>query len=82
MKQNGILSYSTCSFSKRQNEDIVTWLLDKEPNAVVERVPGSEKFPVAPNLPNTDPRLDCKVLRFTPADSQTSGLFVARIRKI
>ncbi|KAJ3193819.1 hypothetical protein HK101_004034 [Irineochytrium annulatum] len=81
LRPGGVLVYSTCSFSKRQNEDVVTWLLDSEPRAVVVPVVGAEALPTAPELPDCDARLVGNVLRFTPSSSRTSGLFIARIEK-
>ncbi|KAI8828096.1 putative ribosomal RNA small subunit methyltransferase [Chytriomyces cf. hyalinus JEL632] len=79
LKPGGILVYSTCSFLKRQNEDIINWFLAANAGcAVLESVPGSDKFPVAKALDGESQHM----LRFTPTASNTSGLFVARIRKI
>ncbi|KAJ3069753.1 hypothetical protein HDU98_007192 [Podochytrium sp. JEL0797] len=77
LKANGILVYSTCSFSRRQNEDIVIWFLKHHPNASLEMVPGSASFPLSTPLKDTD----LCMLRFSPSGSKTSGLFIARIRK-
>ncbi|KAJ3026479.1 hypothetical protein HDV00_011919 [Rhizophlyctis rosea] len=85
LKPGGILVYSTCSFSKRQNEDIIGWFLSTHPNeATLETVPGSERFPRAPRVHSKwDEKVDLShVLRFNPVASRTSGLFVARIRKV
>jgi 16S rRNA C967 or C1407 C5-methylase (RsmB/RsmF family) len=35
LKSGGVLVYSTCSFCRAQNEDIVQWLLDTQPTAVL-----------------------------------------------
>ncbi|TPX55085.1 hypothetical protein CcCBS67573_g09516 [Chytriomyces confervae] len=79
LKPGGVLVYSTCSFLKRQNEDIINWFLGANVGcAVLEAVPESDKFPVAKALAGESPHM----LRFTPTASNTSGLFVARLRKI
>ncbi|KAI9335728.1 S-adenosyl-L-methionine-dependent methyltransferase [Obelidium mucronatum] len=77
LKPGGILVYSTCSFSRRQNEGIVDWFLKNNSNAVLEQVPNSSNFPLAPPLNGVNPFM----LRFSPSGSGTSGLFIARIRK-
>ncbi|KAJ3409010.1 hypothetical protein HDV05_004659 [Chytridiales sp. JEL 0842] len=80
LKPGGVMVYSTCSFSKRQNEQIVQWLLRKYPNACLQRIPDRDKLPVGPGLAEFEEELK-EVVRFTPAKSGTSGLFVARIGK-
>ncbi|KAJ3005718.1 hypothetical protein HKX48_000502 [Thoreauomyces humboldtii] len=85
-RKGGILVYSTCSFSHLQNEDVVAWFLKRHGGeAVLERIPGVEAYPVAEKvLPSEgfrDVRLD-HVIRFSPMASRTSGLFIARIRRI
>lgn len=35
LKSGGILLYSTCSLSQRQNEEVVNWLLDKHSDAYI-----------------------------------------------
>ncbi|KAJ3331727.1 hypothetical protein HDU76_002390 [Blyttiomyces sp. JEL0837] len=80
LKPGGVLVYSTCSFSRRQNEDIVQWLLDNHTDAELESIPQSDRFPVAKPLPGLPADMQ-KTLRFTPAASGSSGMFVARIRK-
>ncbi|KAJ3205355.1 hypothetical protein HDU82_005252 [Entophlyctis luteolus] len=61
-----------------QNEDIVEWFLKREPRAVLENIPNFEVLPAA-KLDNGE---NSKMLRFTPAASNTSGMFVARIKKL
>jgi 16S rRNA C967 or C1407 C5-methylase (RsmB/RsmF family) len=84
LKPGGILVYSTCSFSILQNEDIIVWFMGKYAGrAQVEFIPSSENFPT---VPVTERNLEHDylkhTLRFSPRHSQTSGLFIARIRKI
>lgn len=48
----------------------------------MEPVPGVEAFPVGASLASEYPEVDLShVVRFSPVASQTSGLFIARIRK-
>ncbi|KAJ3227512.1 hypothetical protein HK099_001663 [Clydaea vesicula] len=79
-------SKNTCSFSKKQNEDIIVWFLKQhKDSAVIEPVPNIDKFPAAPNMFIQEfiaefPTIK-NVVRFTPKYSETSGLFIARIKK-
>ena len=94
LKAGGTLVYSTCSFSERQNEDVVRWLLQQEPSAevrpvevvVVAAAAGSDSAaglpaPLAPLVPLPGAAGTLKhTLRFGPGCG-TSGLFVAKIQK-
>ena len=70
----GVLVYSTCSFSRRQNEDVVAWLLEHNPRAAV-LMPIAGSYPAQPGQSLT------ACLRFHPSLSRTSGLFIAKIMK-
>jgi 16S rRNA C967 or C1407 C5-methylase (RsmB/RsmF family) len=72
LKPGGILVYSTCSFSKKQNEDIVEWFLTQQ-NAVLQDIPHKQDYPAISQGSLT--------LRFSPEHSNTSGFFVARFQK-
>ncbi|GAM19353.1 hypothetical protein SAMD00019534_025280 [Acytostelium subglobosum LB1] len=80
LKVGGTLVYSTCSFCRVQNEDVVQWLLDQHPTiarlmpcfqvdanhqAVVPFSPG--------HIPNT--------YRFYPKNG-TSGMFISKFTKV
>jgi 16S rRNA C967 or C1407 C5-methylase (RsmB/RsmF family) len=77
LKPHGILVYSTCSYSKAQNEDIVEWLLFTFKNSRLIEIEGN--FPKAPLLTDKPELQSC--IRFSPKHSRTSGLFVAKITK-
>ncbi|KAI9011529.1 S-adenosyl-L-methionine-dependent methyltransferase [Gaertneriomyces semiglobifer] len=82
LKPGGILVYSTCSFARAQNEEVVAWLLRTECTATVEEIPDVGRMPVAPTLAHEFKDVDLShVVRFSPKESRTSGLFIARIRK-
>ena len=80
LKPGGELVYSTCSAAPSQNEAVVQWLLDTEPAA--------QLLPLPPCAPGAA-AMPCKhglggmphVVRFDPATSGSSGMFVARLRK-
>jgi len=74
LRPGGTLVYSTCSFARAQNEDVVAALLAAEPTAALVPVESLAGAPCRPGaLPHT--------LRFEPRLSQSSGLFVARVHK-
>jgi len=74
LKPEGTLVYSTCSFSRNQNENVISWLLSKEPSAQLVPIPS---LAVAPSVEGTLKH----TLRFYPKDTQTSGMFIAKIRR-
>lgn len=82
LKPNGILVYSTCSFSRKQNEDIVAHFLLLHPDAQCEPIPRRSEISTAPELDGFDRFAGLKhTVRLSPIYSRTSGLFIARIRK-
>ncbi|CAM6038045.1 unnamed protein product [Sphagnum compactum] len=74
LKPGGTLVYSTCSFTKTQNEGVVERFLTNQANAELQEVDPAKHWPCRPgDLPHT--------LRFDPVTSNTSGLFIAKIVK-
>ncbi|KAG7394411.1 hypothetical protein PHYBOEH_005218 [Phytophthora boehmeriae] len=73
VRPGGTMIYSTCSLSVKQNEDIVSAFLQDEPDATLDPIVCRE------DVPCKDGRV-CGTVRFTPSQN-TSGLFIARIRK-
>lgn len=71
LKDGGTLVYATCSLAAAQNEGVVAAFLKREPRAALEPLPFAAGAPGG--LPHTR--------RFTAANADTSGLFVARIAK-
>ncbi|KAF3320568.1 putative 28S rRNA (cytosine-C(5))-methyltransferase isoform X1 [Carex littledalei] len=75
LKTAGTLVYSTCSLTVAQNEDVIERFLSLNPSAELQEVDIADKWPCKPGrIPKT--------LRFDPATSQTSGLFIAKISKL
>lgn len=85
LKPDGVLVYSTCTFAPEENEEVVDYLLKKNPDAVCEPIKiqnlktrpailewGRDKF--NEQIKNT--------IRIYPQDNDTEGFFVAKIRKI
>ena len=76
LKVGGSLVYSTCSFSRAQNEQVIEWLLANEPTARLEPIPNVDSLPCKAGFyPST------LSVRFDPVHSGTGGFFMAQIRK-
>ncbi|ESQ31092.1 hypothetical protein EUTSA_v10004380mg [Eutrema salsugineum] len=75
LKQGGTLVYSTCSLTLAQNEDVVDQFLDENSSAELQEIETAKDWPC------TSGRTP-KTVRFDPSTSATSGLFVAKIRKL
>lgn len=72
LRPGGVMLYVTCSSDTAQGEDVVAWLLGREESAKLERV-DTHGVPARRVGPGGE------MARFTPAESNTSGLFVCRI---
>jgi NOL1/NOP2/sun family putative RNA methylase len=84
VKPNGTVVYSTCSLEPEENESVVSWLIEKNPNAKLEEIkisglkstPPVEEFEGAKY--NSEIR---KTIRLWPQDNDTEGFFIAKIKK-
>ncbi len=84
LRPGGTMVYSTCTLEPEENEGVVSWLLEKYPNARVEKIKldikrspaimefGKEKY---------NPQVK-ECLRIWPQDNDTEGFFVSKIRKV
>jgi 16S rRNA C967 or C1407 C5-methylase (RsmB/RsmF family) len=97
LAEDGVLVYSTCSLSVKQNEENVAWFLHEfKDEASLEPLPGLNEVEVkpAPTKPGwthasmsdeEQKRMQIIIqrycVRFDPLVSATSGFFVARFRK-
>ena len=82
LKSGGILLYSTCSFIKAQNEDVVKFLIEECPETkgkleVIDVFDPSQR----PSIPCRDGFYD-KTVRFDPKTSNTGGMFISKMRKL
>ncbi|HEY9702299.1 MAG TPA: NOL1/NOP2/sun family putative RNA methylase, partial [Allocoleopsis sp.] len=87
LKRDGVMVYSTCTIEPEENEAVVSYLLNKYPNARLElidhkklgmnRTPSILKFKDLEISPEVE-----KCLRIHPYDNDSEGFFVARIRKL
>ncbi|XP_062102712.1 rRNA (cytosine-C(5))-methyltransferase NOP2C isoform X2 [Humulus lupulus] len=75
LKAGGLLVYSTCSLTIAQNEDVVEQFLNENASAELQEIVEAKSWPCrSGGIPKT--------LRFDPLTSQTSGLFVAKFKKL
>jgi 16S rRNA (cytosine1407-C5)-methyltransferase len=82
-KPGGIIVYSTCTLSIEENEEVVNWILKKEPTLTVEKisldipeeVPGFVEY----GKKVFDPRL-IHTRRILPSETM-EGFFIAKLRK-
>lgn len=80
--------YSTCSFCRRQNEDIIAWLLSTVnsfsngdgPQIQAKLLPLDECM-IPARIPFVNSTVLKGTLRFEPVKSKTSGLFIAKVTK-
>lgn len=77
LKPNGILVYSTCSYLRRQNEDIILWL-QKNIDIKLEIINLRQKYP---NVPAEESNILKGCLKLSPSISQTNGMFICKLRK-
>lgn len=77
LKDNGILIYSTCSYSTEENEDIADWLVD---NHGLESI----KIPVLPEwniIESRSSKRSCAGYRFYPHLLEGEGFYISAFRK-
>ena len=69
LKPGGVLSYSTCSYSKEEDEDVIDYLLDNSDAQVVELpdVPGAVKGKYG--------------IRLMPSHFEGEGQYICQVRK-
>ena len=85
LKENGILTYSTCSLDYEENEEVVQKFLEEEKSAKLLKVDLNvkTKFKVKKFFEKeTKKEIYEKTLRFWPQENNTNGFFLAKIKKI
>lgn len=75
LKPGGILVYSTCTYSREENEDQIAKLIKKFPGEVALE---SFTLPIANTMPGLEPAPQAK--RILPTD-EMEGFFICRIKK-
>ncbi|MBU1974425.1 MAG: RsmB/NOP family class I SAM-dependent RNA methyltransferase [Nanoarchaeota archaeon] len=84
LKPGGEIVYSTCSLEPEENEGVVSWLLEKFPNAKIMpvKLSGLKTSPPVMEFNNKNYHPSVKhVLRIWPQDNDSEGFFVAKIKK-
>jgi tRNA (cytosine49-C5)-methyltransferase len=84
LKENGEMVYSTCTQEPEENEGVVSFLLEKYPNAKVQKI--------NLNIVRSNPILEWEnktynnqlkdAIRIYPMDNDSEGFFICKIRKI
>jgi len=83
LRPGGTLVYSTCTVEPAENEAVVSFLLDKYPNAKIEKI-NLKITRSLPVLKYGDLKINPAVkdtLRIYPYDNDSEGFFVAKISK-
>mgnify|MGYP000057828866 CR=1 FL=1 len=79
LAEGGELLYSTCTFSVKENEEVIAGLLDVHPDMEVQEItPGYEGF--APGV-SVNGRRSFPVRSYFPAAMEGEGHFVALLKK-
>lgn len=77
LRQSGTLIYSTCSYSKQENEDISDWLCDSFGLSSI-KIPLNEEWGIEETLSD---KHKCFGYRFYPHKVKGEGFFIAAFRK-
>ena len=78
LKENGLLIYSTCSYSKEEDENIADWLIE-------EFEMENEKLAIAKEwniVESKSPKANCAGYRFYPDKVKGEGFFISCFKKI
>lgn len=83
LKPGGTLVYSTCTQEPEENEEVVSWFLDRHADATLEEINlDIERSPAITEWNGKKYHKNIKnVLRIYPQDNDTEGFFVAKITK-
>lgn len=75
LRPGGVLIYSTCTFNRTENEEIVSRMIEEFGAESVE-IPVSPEWGISPGIDT-----DAHCYRFIPGRVKGEGLFVAAVRK-
>jgi tRNA (cytosine49-C5)-methyltransferase len=84
LKPGGEMVYSTCSVEPEEDEGVVSWLLEKFPDASVVpvKLPGLKLAKPVMEFKNKEYNPQVKhSIRIWPQDNDTEGFFVCKIKK-
>ena len=84
LKEGGTLVYSTCSMEPEENEGVISWFIEKFPEAKIEKaslkgLKQSEAITSFEGEVYSDEVKKC--LRIWPQDNDSEGFFVCKIKK-
>jgi NOL1/NOP2/sun family putative RNA methylase len=85
LKKGGVLVYSTCSLEPEEDEEVVSFLLDKHTDAKIEEInlDGLKRSPAVLEFNGEKYNPEVRhCLRLWPQDNDTEGFFVAKIKKL
>ena len=97
VKKGGLLIYSTCTINKKENEDMVRWIIENlpfEPVPIEDVLPDSLKedlyeiksyTPATLNLTEDDEilmKIDKCSAQFMPGFTESDGFFFAKLRRV
>ncbi|MDE6265513.1 MAG: rRNA cytosine-C5-methyltransferase, partial [Paramuribaculum sp.] len=71
----GYFVYSTCTFNRTENEEMVQWMID-EFGAIPVDIPVEQSWGISPGI-----NVDFPCYRFIPGVTRGEGLFIAVLRK-
>lgn len=77
VKPGGVFVYSTCTLEPRENEQQITWFLDRYP----EFKPDQTLADVLPEHVTQKARLGTGMLRIFPQHFNSDGFFIARLKR-
>lgn len=80
LKPNGVLVYSTCTYTKEENEEVVKFLLEKRENAKLEEIRIPYEIPHENGLSEFGNEFR-KAWRIYPWHLKSEGFFIAKVRK-
>ena len=78
LRPGGTLVYSTCTISRRENEDRVAALLSA---AAAAEVPALELEDLGARAPGLASPLEPRCLQLRPDRDRTTGFFIARLSR-
>jgi 16S rRNA (cytosine967-C5)-methyltransferase len=78
LQPGGVLVYSTCTISRRENEDRVQALLDA---SAAGELPGLAADDLGERAPSLASPLDSRFLQVRPDRDRTTGFFIARLKR-
>ncbi len=83
LKAGGVMVYSTCTLEPEEDEGVVSWLLQHEPTASIEKIElNIKRSSCVTGFDGVTYHPDVKhCLRMWPMDNDSEGFFVARIMK-